>query len=70
MTGEYLKEWMLRNGKSREEIAFRVGVTTNTLFRWFKLPEIPRKAVYTLERLGCVETYNTVSAKAVNGHNK
>lgn len=55
MTGAYLKGWMEQNKKTREEIAFRLGITTNTLFRWFKEPELDKGIVLALAQLGCRE---------------
>ena len=53
MTGLDLKGWMDQNKKSREEIAFRLGITTNTLFRWFKKnQELDTRTVLSLAQLG------------------
>lgn len=70
MTGKCLEEWVLKSGKRREEIAFKLGISTNTLYRWFKKPEVPKKAVYAFERLGYSESHDSLSAKTASGHNK
>jgi hypothetical protein len=52
MSGKAFKDWMKKNRISKEEIGFKLGITTQTVFRWFSKPEIDRNVILALNQLG------------------
>ncbi len=62
MTGENLKKWVDGLGQRPEALALRLGVSVGTLYRWFRMAQVPRRIAVALELMGYTEQEHPRSA--------